>query len=958
MVGDNANEHSILTNLVNDSSAEILGVEYVGGIAGSNSGTITADEDNDNLVNRGSITGVQYVGGITGENKGTITNTNNDVELFVNRDKVTADKQAQYFGGVAGINQNGGTIKDATNTADVNADGANYVGGIAGKNEGTLTGFNGNYGNVTGASNVGGVIGENTTDIDNVDAVNDGTVIAMAGGAGGIFGVHTGDITNSKLVNNKDVIGAGDGGTGGIATTNSGKIINSILINEGNVSNATGDNVGGIFGIKDDSNVGTDTITGSTLKNNGQVTGKDNVGGIFGSATEKVVIKTTSMTNSVNATITGNSNVGGLIGSNAATITGGRNEKNSYYKYQIYNNGTITANSNGSNIGGLFGTNNGTVEAAYNTGVINADKSSNVGGIAGVNEKGGTLDQVFNTVMTENGTDAITGKDNVGGLVGTNSGTLSNAYNTTDVSGTTNVGNAVGRNEANATVNNVYDVNNTGNRLIAENNGNVTGSYSGNEADKKTTGITYVAEGDKLKEDSYKDSLNDADTWKFYDGYSNPLLKVFLTRAEYTGNESFTYNGQNQGLTINSNTITAADKLDAYNNANSLLTATQNKNAGEGYLGIYSQQIATSGKGDAFDPNNLGYDIDVTYDIEKKQLNITLDDVHRVYGNVAITQGGYQISNIDGWQGSDKDLANGITISPANDKGSFEQTDTALTGSNTGKVTENAGGQYTWSADVTLSEEIAQNYEITTTTLTGNSYVGKAKLTININDVTMTYGDKESTISNQYGYTVNNGLVNGDSLKDVIADMNYNNTAYNTDGTTKNVIDGKYALEDKDVIQGNKYGNYEVTINNGTVMMNKADLNIKVDNANTTVGKMPSELTGTVEGLTNGDTLPTHDFALKDDSFISVSGNHENVIGIVIGGKFYELGDADWSNGLFANYDIHYEMGDLAVSVVEMPDNWPNNRWDYLFADNPFDRNENFRERKAEVNFVDGAMEI
>ena len=154
-------------------------------------------------------------------------------------------------------------------------------------------------------------------------------------------------------------------------------------------------------------------------------------------------------------------------------------------------------------------------------------------------------------------------------------------------------------------------------------------------------------------------------------------------------------------------------------------------------------------------------------------------------------------------------------------------------------------------------------------------------------------------------------------------------------------------------------GNYIVTVTNeGKSEVTPAKLNIKVDNANTTVGKMPGELTGTVEGLTNGDTLPAHDFALNDDSLISVSGNHEDVIGIVIGGKFYELGDADWSNGLFANYDVNYEMGDLAVSVVEIPDNWPNNRWDYLFGDNPFDRNENFRERKAEVNFVDGAMEI
>ena len=1115
MVGSNG-AGSILENLVNAESADIVGEDYVGGIAGTNSGEITAD-DQSTLDNLGSITGQNYVGGVAGENIGKIEYIKTNISLNVK----DTNEDAQYFGGVAGINgrvdddpndgvdnDKTGTITSATNEGNVIAADADYVGGIVGLNtaNGQLLNSS-NAGRVEGANYVGGVAGKNEASItgeanDLVTIDNSGVVIAHEGGAGGIFGENTGKIGYAELTNNGIVSGTYNAdkvaGTGGIIGVNSGDIKHSSL--------------------------------------------KNNIGG----------------------QVIGAQNVGGLIGVNTGNIEGGRNEQevdkdgketvaaDSYYKYQIYNNGTITANDNGSNIGGLFGTNSGKVEAAYNTGAINASGSTNVGGIAGVNEQGGKLDQVFNTVMTADGQNAITGGNNVGGLVGTNSGTLSNAYNTTEVKPTNSgvVGNAVGENSG--TITNIYAANTTG-HLIGSgyDKSKVTNAYSFVSNDASATTVLDEEVDQKIEKNYGFDNKVDGNTWKFYNGYSNPLLKVFLTKAEYTtGNKDFTYNATDQGLTINSNTITAADKLDAYNNANSLLTATQNKNAGEGYLGIYSQQIATSGKGDTFDPNNLGYDIDVTYDIKKKQLNITLDDVHRVYGNVAITQGGYQISNIDGWQGSDKDLANGITISPANDKGSFEQTDTALTGSNTGKVTENAGGQYTWSADVTLSEEIAQNYEITTTTLTGNSYVGKAKLTININDVTMTYGDKESTISNQYGYTVNNGLVNGDSLEDVIADMTYENTAYNTDGTTKDVIDGKYALQDKDVTGGSKYGNYEitindgevtmgkaqlvvdinnvdmtygdkestisnqygytvnnglvnedslkdviadmtyentayntdgttkdvidgkyalqdkdvtggskygnyeitindgevtmgkaqlvvdinnvdmtygdkestisnqygytvnnglvnedslkdviadmtyentaynadgttkdvidgkyalenkditvggkygnyeVTINNGTVMMNKADLNIKVDNANTTVGKMPSELTGTVEGLTNGDTLPTHDFALKDDSFISVSGNHENVIGIVIGGKFYELGDADWSNGLFANYDVNYEMGDLAVSVVEIPDNWPNNRWDYLFGDNPFDRNENFRERKAEVNFVDGAMEI
>ena len=942
LVGDNADKHSILTNLVNDSSAEILGEEYVGGIAGSNSGTITADEKNDNLVNRGSITGVQYVGGITGENKGTITNTNNDVELFVNTDKVTADKQAQYFGGVAGINQSGGTIEGATNTADVNADGANYVGGVAGKNEGTLTGFNGNYGNVTGASNVGGVIGENTTNINNIDAINDGTVTATAGGAGGIFGVHTGNITDSKLVNNKDVIGAGDGGTGGIATANSGKITNSILINEGNVSNATGDNVGGIFGIKDDINTNTVTITGSTLKNNGQVIGNDNVGGIFGSATQNVVIEKSSVINSVNGDVTGNSNVGGLIGSNAATIIGGRNETDkmqiagqdtpydvtddvyenididSYYKYQIYNNGTITVNGNGENIGGLFGVNSGEVEAAYNTGAINAGSSSNVGGIVGKNA--GTVDQVFNTIMTADGQNTtISGGNNVGGLVGTNSGTLSNAYNTTAVKSTNSgvVGNAVGGNTG--TITNIY-ASNTNGKLIGDAQGTISNAYSFSSDDAGSTVVKFVDDVDTDK-DGIKDRVDKnsytgfdfTDDWKNYDGSGNPLLKVFLTNLtvhdsveinneKVTLNEylNLVYDAGEQDLNIadliGKGFITAPneDLLEAYKN-----TLKQDGNGlGESYLldntdgqidagdyknneWLYSNQIHSNTEG-SFNPNNLGYDIafeknDGSLTVDKATINIDLKDIYHTYGDVdnvysdkdrnneTSYENSYTISN---WNELDKALQYYI-------KKYLEvqfNGDNAVNGDKTQSV-----GDYNWSLDFTLGGDKASNYQI------GNG--------VNVNNVT--------TIT----------------------------------GTDKSHVE-------------------------------KANLTITAGNAETMPGVMPN-FTGKVEGLTNGDELK-YEFGLSADNsnLINIDGEHKNVIGVWIGNTFYDLSkDINWAqmDSFFSNYEVSWTPGTLTVSselLPDLPDNWPGNRWDYLFNDAPFDRNKNLRERKAEVNFVDGGMEI
>lgn len=552
LVGDNASKNSVLTNLVNDSSADITGERYVGGIAGSNAGTITTgNEETDetvNLINRGTITGQQYVGGVAGSNSGTITNANNDVELNVKDSTATGNDAAEYFGGIAG--ENTGTINNATNTADVNADGATYVGGIVGKNDGTLENMAGNSGNVTGKDYVGGVAGQNNAvnndPLNGVEASNTGTVFATDGGAGGIFAENNAAITNSKLTNNGAVIGNGGNGTGGIFGVNTGNISTSSLINE------------------------------------------------------------------VDGQVIGTNNVGGLIGKNTGTITGGRDDADSYYKYQIYNNGVINVgtwgdiNKNGivdsgeiqglqqgtasSNIGGLIGDNQGSLTAGYNTGAINASGSTNVGGIAGSNS--GKIDQVFNTVITADGknTGTITGGTNVGGLVGNNSGTLSNAYNTTGVTGDDKFGNAVGNNTGEIT--NIYASNTTGILIGAGyENGKVYNAYSFVSDDKSAT---EVITGDAQKDsDSYEGFDFDTDgsgIWKNYDGYSNPLLKVFLTKAYY---DSAT--GQ---------LVAAADDFKAHQNAEGGLIFQGGLN------NLWSIQIRF-GNGN---PNWLGYDLEgITY---------------------------------------------------------------------------------------------------------------------------------------------------------------------------------------------------------------------------------------------------------------------------------------------------------------------------------------------------------
>lgn len=592
LVGTNE-KGATLENLNNDDSANITGNMYVGGIAGANSGTI--DAKGSTLQNTGVITGQQYVGGVAGKNTGEIKNTISNITLHV-KDNTT---DAMYFGGVVGLNE--GKIQGGQNTGDIHADKASYVGGIIGRNNdhGTLTAGTdengteqpiGNTGNVTGKNYVGGIIGQNDAAVDGVTATNSGVVKATAGGAGGLVGVNNGNITNGYYVNNGTVSGTGT------------------------VGNTTG--TGGIFGINS------------------------------GSITESTLI------NGVGSTVSGQENVGGLIGFNTGNVIGSRDANGNYYKNQLVNNGTViggtitptldadgnvtkvekTISEDSKNIGGLIGDNaqNGKLTAGYNTGTVQG--GSNVGGIVGTNA--GIVSQVFSTLA--NG-QLVKGKTYVGGVVGQNetSGKLQDSYAAFAVTGTRASGNVVGTNAG--TVKNVYSQSNTGN-LIGTGSGTIVNSVSYSDADKGQLGITVLADEKAQKDTAKYTGFDFNTTWKNYDGYSKPMLKVFLTKATVTdgkGNEikptDLKLNTSNQSLTVKTENgkavvylgdkfvgyVTVKDSNGVHNlndylqtqngSAADLLQGTTGKNAGE-IPTIWSLQINTNGKDG--NPNYLGYDIE------------------------------------------------------------------------------------------------------------------------------------------------------------------------------------------------------------------------------------------------------------------------------------------------------------------------------------------------------------
>lgn len=541
IVGTNRKD-STLTDIINDTSILIKGVDYVGGIAGQNAGHIV-DTEVSRTLSDGVVEGVEYVGGIAGKNTGYIENPHNNISLRINTDALKDGKTAQYFGGVAGINEQEGTIGNATNLADVTAEGATYVGGIVGYNKGTLLNLAGNRGNVVGANYVGGVAGINEHSLADVDASNTGSVQALQGGAGGIFAVNKGDVTNSRLVNDAVVAagGAHAGATGGIFAENTANI------------------------------------------------GK------------------TTLVNGMNAEVIGLKKVGGLVGENSGTISGGRDASDGYYKDKVYNNGVIEAgtwhdeNGNhqidagevtegaGENIGGLVGKNTGSVTAAYNTGAIKAKDSANVGGIAGTNA--GKIDQVFSSIFTQDGNEGqVEGKTAVGGLIGLNTekGIVTDAYTTSKAP---NGGSIAGENQG--LLKNVYSVTGKDESIAATNTGRIENGYAldrGSDA--------------SLAEDTYGE-FTFGSKWKIYEGYSSPLLKVFLTKATYDA--------------MTGELIWAADGF-AANHGSGQGLIHQGLGTGSNYF--WSQQLAFAGG----HPNWLGYDLDPQYEIPSGNYDHLFDD--------------------------------------------------------------------------------------------------------------------------------------------------------------------------------------------------------------------------------------------------------------------------------------------------------------------------------------------
>ena len=435
----------------NTSAASVEANQYAGGVAGANVGSISLSGQL-----QSSVTATDYAGGVAGINTTYKTTYTGSIYGAENANgevwgSVTA---ANHAGGVAGTNS--ASITRMENHASVRAS-TQYAGGIAGVNDerGTIShcSHEASYTDAVYATNgeAGGIAGNNNKDalIENVQVR--AAVTAANGTAGGVTATNFGIIgQETGLENDSSVSGCTITGTsesiGAIAAYNSaGATIRNVKLADGaSVKFSTpAVTIGGLAGINEGTVTGCRVENGALVLDAGLRAGTNTVtlGGAVGRTTKDGTVSSTNVLLDLTQNLDKYTNLGGVAGQNDGTL------KQCTYSGTMGGNadtdGLVSdgARSTGSTVGGIAGLNNSTItgcEVKYIklqvSGISNitttqtADEklasASHVGGIAGRNNAEIT-DSYVATERSGSAGSIITARYGfVGGVAGSNNGTI------------------------------------------------------------------------------------------------------------------------------------------------------------------------------------------------------------------------------------------------------------------------------------------------------------------------------------------------------------------------------------------------------------------------------------------------------------------------------------------------------------------------------------------------------
>ena len=413
----------------------------------------------------------------------------------------------------------------------------------------------------------------------------------------------------------------------------------------------------------------------------------------------------------------------------------------------------------------------------------------------------------------------------------------------------------------------------------------------------------------------------------------NDITRVYgnLDAKDYSN--AFTF-GENAGLVNGDNGLVINANKDGAIAEGSVSDVKKTNNVGK-----YEWNGTASG----VENLNTNYDVQINAgksDVTKANLVVNLNDITRVYGNLDAKN--YSKAFTFGENAGLVNGDNGLVINANKDGAIAGGTLTNV------KKTSNVGS-YEWNGTASGVENLNTNYNVTVNA--GKSTVEKAKLVVNLNDITRVYGNLEAkNYSNAYTFGANAGLVNGDNGLVINADKDgaiAGGTLTNVE-KTNNV--GSYEWNGTASGVDNLNQNYTVQINKGKSDVTPAKLTFVVDDKTITQG-VPAEYTGKANGLTNGDTLAgigVGGYELDSSVNPLIVGVYEDKIGVLINGSLHLTG----GDGLLKNYKVEIDPGTLTVLASFNPAD------DYWFGTAPWDKQRNLRERKAEFHYVAGGMSL
>lgn len=867
----------------------------------------------------GTFTGSSNAGAVAGVNKGRIEG----IVTFGNT--VTSNGNA---GGIAGFNDSGSFSEDETtgstndgvltngiydveSTGSVIAGSSSAIaGGLVGTNNGGLANSFSDSAvtvgiNVTGGTSagLGGVVGRNNGNVQYVDSLgvtNGGA--SNSSNIGGIIGINNGNMYsgyNESIVSGKDKVGGiiGENSTGGTVTN----IVNATSVTGENVS---ADNVSQYVGGLVGSNSGSVT----NGRNNGTITGTNYVGGMVGSNAQGATL--TNLVNDSSAAIEGENYVGGIAGTNAGTITA-QNQSN------LINRGSITGQNY---VGGVAGENIGTIEYVKNDVNLYVKDDTKTaqyfGGVAGIN---GRVDDETTTDVNEAVTGTITSATNEGDVVAENA-----QY----------VGGIVGWNTSQG-------------KLVGMGNSNegtvIGGSYVGGVIGKNDAAI-----GSK---DSAQVGITNEGTVIATKGGAGGLIgennaaitnTVMINRGEVHGNNTANDNSGTGGIIgVNMGDITYSSLI---NEVTGTVTGTNNVG---GLIGVNKADI-TGGR----------------YTVTGEDAGMY---INKIYNNGVINVGTYKYedgdgkyvfyeqagSNIGGLIGDNQggSLTAGYNTGAINAKNSSNVG--GIAGRNSGKIDQVFN---------TVMVKPGSNQDIA---ITGGSYVG-GLVGDNTGTITNAYNTSNVVATKQDGIVGNLVGINGGTVQYVygVADKLIGNG---------NAAEYGYVIDGSDTwLQEGTYEDFTFDANGWKIydgstlpMLSVFLTKVTVVDQHLVNQYFSAKHYGELHQITADDikALIAIGAISAPDGFGAFNNNNGLIQGVAddamanSGNWLYSqqiLGSN--INGLFNPNNLGYDIS-LVYSPFENED-WPNNHWNYLFNDAPFDRNKDFRERKAEVNFVDGGMEI